>query len=120
MGETIKPYKIKRLSFAFWNVWHNPTSTGKTDIQNLYTMVTTMVMQRFTQKELFAMLLSWRKRRVDAKQLSRIIESVKAYTLEERRRLKREEVRRYRAKKKRHVEWLDEMRSDMAAPEVRA
>lgn len=72
-----------------------------------------MAFQRFSDDEIRFMIYGWHKKhrvRITQRQLHAIITHVRERTLEERRRLKREEMRRYRAKQRQQTTWIAEMR----------
>lgn len=98
---TIKPYKFRRLPPSFWSMWKQSTK-GKNVSSVRYSLVTHMTMQRFTKEEIIKMMYSWHHKHgltISHTALLDIIESVKDFTKDERRRLKRKEMQTYRAKK---------------------
>lgn len=98
----IKRYKFRRLPPSFWKTWNNEVP-GKSIGSHVFTLITHMVMQRFKDDEITSMIYAWhRKYRLEIKHsdIPKSIAAVKAYTLEERRRIKRDEMRRYRANRK--------------------
>jgi hypothetical protein len=106
--KSVSSYKLKRLIFTnkgqFWKVWREPAETQKkTPIQLIYIMTTCMSLARFNVTEMMQMLIGWHNKhdyRIDYGGLQAIIKSVNAFTLETRRERKRNEMRRYRLRKK--------------------
>src|SRR4051794_10182833 len=100
----IKRYKFRRLPPSFWSLWKRQgEGEGKTKGQLIYGLITHMVMQRFKDVEINKMMYGWHQNhgiKVNHSDLVKAIAAVKDYTLEERRRIKREEMRKYRANKK--------------------
>lgn len=105
--QSIKPYKLKRLSFVndgcFWHIWNEADFQGKTYIQLLYKLATSMSLAGFRSDEMMIMLIGWNNKHeftMNVEGCKDIITSVNAFTLETRRERNRKNVRRYRAKKK--------------------
>jgi DNA/RNA endonuclease G (NUC1) len=100
---TIKEYKIRRLPKSFWKVWYHPMQDGKSKLSNVYSLTTHMVTQRFKDAEVSKMLYGWHKLHdfsVQHSEIPQVIAAVKIFTLEQRRRYKRESMKNYRANKK--------------------
>jgi hypothetical protein len=103
---TIKRYKWRRLQpTIFWQLWNRSgiDADGRSIKSLRYKMITLLVMQRFTHAEVLKIVFGWCKIHrfsIDHSDITKDIAAVKLYTLEERRRIKREEMQKYRAKQK--------------------
>lgn len=103
-SSTIKAYKFKRLTFGqgihFWKMWNDPKCEGLQRTTLLYKMAVRMSLAKFTAKESTMMLNGWHKKhglKLNVAQNELIVASAREFTLEHKRRQKREEMRRYRA-----------------------
>ena len=106
----IKAYKFRKLPKSFWTIWRSP-SQHKKWTQHVYSLTTSMVMQQWKDDEIAVMLLKFHGmhgHRISPDRMALVITKVRAFTLEQRRRIEREKKARYRAKQKQHFAWLEE------------
>jgi hypothetical protein len=100
----IKPYKFKRLSHdkVFWRIWKQGPPQPTRTIRSLYKLASAMRWARFTLTEVLYMLKCWHGSHdlsANEAQLQLIVAAVEEWIKPKMQRRKREEMRRYRAKK---------------------
>jgi hypothetical protein len=103
----VPAYKISRLAFgedrSFWPIWNTADYEHKTYIQLVYKLATRMKLERFNDPEVLQMLIAWHKKhqyKIDYTGLSAIVQDARKFTLDTLRQRKRDEMRRYRSRKK--------------------